>query len=283
MLDQQQNETLKVIAEYCRYDSGRHFLDSGGGYSRHHEKPPIETNEEKPIAILDVWSDEIEGGTVETAHYLASTTELATRGLCNGESENVQNQFDRFIEWCEFLKVYEDKNWFELAQIFCELLGYESQARDNIYNNENDLTQVYVWELWHDQNEYCSDWIYADVENTLFVVHIHTGCDVRGGYSPPLFLRSTLYDYSIPINWVCGYCISEGVDSDGEPLTDDQCRLLDEHWQEGYSSYPFGELRDDVKQWHINTLSDDKTSCEATLNSGERVTVCVIAPHEYDS
>jgi hypothetical protein len=32
---------LEIFAKLCRYNSGRHFLDSGGDYGRHFEKPAI--------------------------------------------------------------------------------------------------------------------------------------------------------------------------------------------------------------------------------------------------
>ena len=79
-------DTLKTLCEIARYDSGTHFLDSGGAHGRHHEQPPVD--DAKPIATFDIWGGDVESGTIETALYLAKWGELA-----ENENETLQEQF----------------------------------------------------------------------------------------------------------------------------------------------------------------------------------------------
>lgn len=244
-------ESFDVIAAACRYNSGRHFLDSGDHYGRHHEKPPIAAD--RPAAIFDVWRDTVDGGTIETAHYLAER--------CTHLDE-LQSAFEQFAE-------SNSDDWFNCCTEFMTERGYTCHARDNVYNAENDLTQVFVWEVWT-QNEDEPDWVWAD--DAVCVVYIHTGCDVRGGYSFPVFLEHD-GEYAAPIDWCCQFAIVEARGMD-----DDECRAIDERWQIGYASYPFSEVRERVKRWFPWTLSADRTSICAVLDNGCAVRIAVSTP-----
>lgn len=180
---------VKNFKDACRENTGSHFLDSGGAYGRHHEAPPIP--EEAPIAS---WSaSDIGHGcgpTINTGVFLDTWSQ-------GGPDAELQERFERFAE-------DSDASWFEDAQRFCEEeLGLTCAGRDNVYNGENDLSQVFVWEVWNDGES--GDWIYPD-ESTVTVIFVHTGCDVRGGYGHPLFVRpeSVGCEYSIPVDVVAG-------------------------------------------------------------------------------
>lgn len=244
--------TFNALAKAARYDSGSSFLDSGSAYGRWHEAPPVKT--EVATATLDVYGDECHGGTLETAHYLAEQ--------CTYNAK-LQAAFRRWEK-------RQSGDWFALGREFMERRGYVLQSRDNVYNGENDLTQVYVWEVWTPAGEECDDWIYA--ESAVFVVYVHTGCDVRGGYSYPVFLE-TRGEYSCVTDLVCEFYIAEA-----RGLDDDECREIDQRWQCGYSGWPFGRVRDDVKRWFPATLSPDKTTICAVLESGHAVRIGVAAP-----
>lgn len=241
--------SFELFADACRYNSGRHFLDSGDYYGRHHEKPPI-AKDCNPVAV-EVWtrkgsSPDI-SATIETAHFLEAHYEV---------DHEVQSRFE---DW----QREREGDWFSLAQEFCEEMGLTSQARDNVYNGENDLSQVYIWEVWTEE-EKPSDWIYA--ENPLVVIHVHTGCDVRGGYSSPLFCRPR-GECAVAVDHVAGFRIIDShYETDG----------LDERWQIGYSSYPAGQVRDDVERVFTHTIRNG--SFIAKLNSGEVVRIAAEMP-----
>ena len=277
---------LQWFLDACRENTGSHFLDSGSAYGRHHEAPPIP--EDIPVAIFESHGDSIWGGTLETAHFLADRFEVDTE---------VQEAFDTWSSSEEA----EGLSWFEAVPVFMgqNCPGYndpcheveegedpsssdwQNPARDNVYNQENDLSQVFVYEVWVDENNFWNqshvDWIYADSSASLTVFYIHTGCDVRGGYGKPLFCR-TQSDYTAPLDLCAEYGIVKAR-RNGEEISQDSLWELCENWSSGYSSYPFGQLEDDVLRWFTFTMSPDKTSCCALLKSGEVVKIGVSAPY----
>lgn len=87
-----------------------------------------------------------------------------------------------------------------------------------------------------DPKENESDWVYAD--DALVVIYIHTGCDVRGGYGQPVFLRSSNSSYAMQaLDWCHQFYAVEGADEDGEALDDSELQSICEKWQNGYSAH----------------------------------------------
>lgn len=247
-----QTDSFDVFAKACRYNSGKHFLDSGDAYGRHWQKPAIQRKDS--AAVIDVWRDEITG-TIETAHFLAEHLDV---------DADTQAQFD---EWSEG----QEGSWFELAEQFAtEVLGLVQRARDNVYNTENDLTQVYIWEVYTPEDD-GRDWIYDD--NALTVIFVHTGCDVRGGYSAPIFCRPR-GEYSVPVDVCAQFYAVEARDEDGSEIEDP--RALDEKWRCGYASYPASQLREDIER--VFTFTKTDTTVCAKLRTGELVKIGVEAP-----
>jgi hypothetical protein len=240
------NTNFETIAKAFRHNTGASFLDSGSAYGRHHEKPPIA--EKSPLVTIDIWRNEV-NGCIETAHFLSETCEVDV---------DLQKQFE---EWAG-LEENSDLSWFEAGEKFAtEVLGLTQEARDNTYNGENDLSQNYVWEVYTDGES--SDWIYAD--NALMLCYAHTGCDVRGGYAYPLFLRSC-GEYAIPMDLSVEHYICEAR-LNGEVLEDNDCRDLDQQWQCGYSSNPSYQLSNDIERVFGFTKTNDTVVIK--LKSGE--------------
>jgi hypothetical protein len=251
-------KTFEAIAKAFRHNTGGYLTDSGGIYGRHHEKPPIA--EESPMITIDVWRDEI-SATIETAHFLSET--------CDVDFE-LQAQFDEWVA----LEENSDLSWFEAGKTFCEdVLDLMQLARDNTYNRENDLSQNYVWEVYAEEDK--GDWIYAD--NALMVCYAHTGCDVRGGYAYPLFLRSQ-GDYAIPMDLTAEFYISEGR-LNGEEIDENELRNLDEQWQNGYTSNPSYHMSKDIER--VFGFTKTKDSVVAKLKTGEIVKIYASARTDY--
>ena len=208
---------MPTFYDYARYNSGTHFLDSGGAYGRHHEQPAI-----KRIDPYVTWDNPDDCAYIETANFLDRHLEI---------DDDMMKMFDAFAE------NHPDEPWFELSTMFLEKMGFTQHVRDNTYNNENTLTQEYVWEVWTDDpNE--SDWIYPSGKHVT-VIFIHTGCDVRGGYSPPIFCTGR-GEYPIPVDLCAQYyieCRTQEFESYNQDLS---C---------GYSSWPHGQLEDIVDRW----------------------------------
>jgi hypothetical protein len=241
---------LTTIAKAFRHNTGKSFLDSGDHYGRHYEKPPI--TDETPLVSIDIWGTDV-SATIDTARFLAETCEVDTE---------LQNQFDKWVE----LEENSELNWFEAGETFAtEVLGLTQLARDNTYNGENDLSQTYVWEVYADEDD--GDWIYND--DALMVVYAHTGCDVRGGYAYPLFLRCQ-GDYSIPMDLVAEFFITDAR-LNGEDLEDEACRSLDEQWQCGYTSNPAYHMSKDIER--VFEFTKTVNTVVVKLTSGEIVRI----------
>lgn len=259
---------MSRILEYCRYNSGRSPLDSGDHYGRHYDRPEIQPT--APVVSLDKYG----GAVINTGVWLSERFSVL---------DEMHEQFDKFCETNE-------DDWFTASTEFMESLGYIQRARDNTYNTESDLDQCIVWEVWTKDDS--NDWIYDD--EAISVMFIHTGCDVRGGYSPPLFMRAAgCYDYAFPADIVASYCVTEarnyrrvkypqpmplldwaGVAVDTRPSGRDVIDHtgLDEKWQAGYTGYPWGEVEKDVERVFEYTRTDDSVC--AKLHDGTLVKIC---------
>ena len=272
---------LPTFRAYARFNSGQHFLDSGGAYGRHHEKPDLPAEGE--LSVVKEWAKG-SSAVLCTAAYLEATFEI---------DEELHAKFDEFKDRPE----NADLSWFELAANFMEAEGLVNCNLDgNTYNGSSDLDQEICYHVYATKDA-SGDHLYAgdDVVTTVF---IHTGCDVRGGYSAPIFCRG--FDYSIPVDTKAGYTIEDGrryrrikhrqpaelfiargiADSPFTPgpelLTDEERDHLSEKWQVGYSDWPYGALRDSVERWFEFTRTRD-TVC-VKLHSGELVKVMVESP-----
>jgi len=151
-------------------------------------------------------------------------------------------------------------------------MGLVSRARDNVYNGENDLTQVYAWEVYTPEDDN-GDWIYAG--DPLVVVFVHTGCDVRGGYSAPIFCRSK-GEYAVPVDYVAQFHAEAGR-TDGREMDDDELRAIDERWCAGYSSLPASQVTGDIER--VFPWTKTATSVCAKLKSGHIVKIGVEMPY----
>lgn len=249
-----QAETM-TFAEACRENTGAHILDSGSAYGRHHEQPPIS----KDAPVIRNWRRG-DPAIIETAAFLDKFFTI---------------QRDLQKDWEQWDSEHTDLSRFESGRQFMEEQGYFQHLRDNVYNSENDLSQVFVYEVYDKQEDDTRDCIYKH-DDTITIIYVHTGCDVRGGYGRPIFCKSES-DYVVPVDLCAQYRAIKGWNADGTEIDRDQLQAIDENWQNGYSSYPYGELDDDVAEWHEDTRTD--TTVEVTLKSGERVLVQAEEPY----
>jgi hypothetical protein len=237
----------------CRENTGKSLCDSGDFYGRVYDKPAIPED----VPIIKEWR-EGEPATINTAAYLDNHFKI-DRKLQKG---------------CEtFGKKNTEMTWFELGEEFMKSKGYRQLQRDNVCNRENDLDQVFVYEVWCHESEPTYDDVYNN-DAVVTVFYMHCGCDVRGGYGRPIFTRG-LGDYNFPVDLNAGYHISEGVDSEGNVLESDEYESLDEQWEIGYSSYPYGKLQDDVTEFLKDSRTND--TVRARLKTGELVTIYAYA------
>jgi hypothetical protein len=114
---------------------------------------------------------------------------------------------------------------------------YQQVARDNTYNQENDLSAQFVFSVFAPEG--CSDWVWAD--DVFVVVENHLGGDVRGNYGPMAVYRVDQLGETGFFDLVCGWYASPIAS-----LADSDCRELNavnDRLSIGYSSHPTSELR----------------------------------------
>lgn len=252
---------MKTWFDAFRENTGKALCDSGDAYGRHWQKPPLDPD--KPVAVITLWRNEI-SATISTAHFLNELMEID------------QEMCAAFEEWAA-LDEHARMDWFEAGQAFLVERGYVTQCRDNIYNGENDLSQVYVWEVWGKEDSMHEDWLYWS-DDKITVIYPHNGCDVRGGYASPVFCRPRhKHEYSIPVDVVCGFSILEAR-HDGETISDSDRWNLDEKWQVGYSSNPAYAMNKEIERVFRWTLSKDEQTVCAKLSDGTLVKIGVTPP-----
>lgn len=248
-----------MFKEAARQNTGKHMCDSGDYYGRHYDKPPI-TDDTALVTFDKDWGYP----TIETAIFLEKWS--------GGVDKELQTQWEKWDE-----QNGSDLSWFESGEKFCEeVLGLKQLARDNTYNGENDLSQNYVWEVWG--NDDMRDWIYPD-DDTVSVFYIHTGCDVRSGYSKPIFVRPSGCGYSVPLDLVAGWYPIDARDPDGNEVDVWDVPNIDEIGI-GYHSNPSYHLFEGYAKRVFKFTATKDTVCIQT-EDGYKVKIGVEARFEY--
>ena len=177
------------VIEFTRQNTGKHFLDSGFSSGRIWQQPA-------PAENADVILDE---------YPLISVTQWLV--YCAEEQSEIMVAFDKAAE------EDERSDWFEIGSRTMKDLDYIRIVRGNTYNDENDLDQCFIYEIWLPEGLEDEDWIYC--EDAICVMYLHTGADIRGGYSAPLAVKWTC-EYSIPMNYCVEYhCEGEEGSEEG--------------------------------------------------------------------
>lgn len=141
------------------------------------------------------------------------------------------------------------------------MFNYETQARDNTCNNENDFSADFTWTVWTDENDGSGDWVW-NRETAYVAICRHLGGDVRGNYGSVSLHRldSDCVGDSGFFDWVLGWHVErvenvgncQLVPEDLDDWDDDWATLVsslgveDERLTErcsiGYASLPSSEL-----------------------------------------
>ena len=182
-----------IIKEMLTENTGRSVLDSGGENGRYFEKNRGRKFEEEPEATM-----ENDGGTVS---YTKNIYHFLMDELGEPVAE-LQHQFEKFAETPE----QEENCWFtNLNDFLKQLDDWKFITTVNTYNEEDCLLSQVI--------QYTSgEW------NGMIVsaVSIHNGCDIRGGYTKPVFFenltegwldteRASVYCSHCATCWETGY------------------------------------------------------------------------------
>lgn len=243
--------------DFVRANSGKHLCDSGDIYGRHYDAPPPPTDQ--PLVYAD-------------PRYLMSGPAISTAVWL----EYFITEHPALTAAWQASPEYSDPDlpWFDALDQFMQRTGYREVAADNVYNRDCDFDQVFVWQVWipADAPE-PTDWLWAD--DAVVVYFIHTGCDVRSGYSPPIIAESCRDsgqgEYVLPIEHtvVCHLWQT----ADGASYDDDGFETV----RDRYYDASFW----DVCDWHGDAVAAEQRGRETYITLGDGTVVVGILNEEY--
>lgn len=171
----------KLIYRMLTENTGSHFLDSGGAYGRNWERNQKKTitdfmREPEELITFNLNWKELQR-TVSVFHYLSG---LELDDICDKFNRRNTNPKD----W-----EGGDKNCYGVSKRAWNWLteNHEVEVKYayNTYNGDSDLSQVLQYsEVEIDGEEY-------------FIMQIHNGCDVRGGYTDAKLFKANYWSYHI--------------------------------------------------------------------------------------
>ena len=244
-----------TVIEFTRQNTGKHFLDSGDYYGRAYESPP-------PVGKFVVHSDGLVSLTVtgiltEHATVVEEVQDLLKAAWGSGK----RGEETSFTTPDGVQHDASDLDNFSIGPAVMEALGYECKARDNTYNQETDLDQEFVWEVWCRPDARTDDWIWD--EDAVVLVYAHTGCDVRGGYATPLAVQFD-GDYTVPVHLTVDF---RAADENTEEWMERHNHSEDQ-FSSGYSSAPQYYLGEAVGDF-VSHNPEDHTITFANPHEGE--------------
>lgn len=162
-------------------NTGKQLLDSGGAYGRNWEKnQEADFDKTEPVEV-EVHDDGV-SITYNLYHFMLNQLELDE--VC----EKLQEEFDKFSE-------KSDSPYLADMEEFIEKKGFSEAHTFNSYNGDNLLSQVIQGITFE-----------ADGEDYV-LLQVHGGCDVRGGYTAPIFFKIEIDSFilsQVDVNASCG-------------------------------------------------------------------------------
>lgn len=114
--------------------------------------------------------------------------------------------------------------------------NYRRTQVDNVYNNENDFSDVFQWQVFYPEESRSGDWFYAD--DVYVAIEPHMGGDPRGNYGRTRIYKVDCLADSGFLDWVLGWHVQY---ANGEEVVEN------DRFSIGYSSHPFYEMEQHLK------------------------------------
>jgi hypothetical protein len=174
--------TREAVACMLLENTGKHMLDSGGIYGYNFEKRIGMDFDAMPKAYIN------DGNFLKSLyHHLVDNLIVDAEQnaefdkFCNGDyavQELERSGMDVTPESiAEVVELRHNQPWNSGLQDYCEFMGHTAVRSGNSYNYESVLDGVFQWFEIDDATE----------DTQWAVVQTHNGCDMRGGYSKPVF------------------------------------------------------------------------------------------------
>lgn len=209
-------ETAAAISNMLKENTGRHMLDSGSIYGYGYEA-------RKDVDYLNTPDHYIKDGS-----YFKSTFHHLMDNLTVDTEEN-----ERFMRFAE-LPVNEDVEWSLVLKAYCQMMHYTATCSNNTYNSGHFLDVDFNWHAIEDKENYN--------DRELVVIRTHNGCDLRGGYSTPVW-----------------FTYNEGNSDDSNFLSFDvgylYCSEDEDHRFESYDAYNW--VDSDSGSESVDIVTDD--------------------------
>ncbi|MDP2692310.1 MAG: hypothetical protein Q8O88_01560 [bacterium] len=181
-----------VLKAIMQENTGIHFLDSGQDDNRHWQRnQKIQDWDKQPLYSYD--QQEI---TINLYPFLLKHLEITDI------SEALNNKFKRYMK-------KSDGSYLNDMEVFIKAEGTVLDSVFNTYNGDSMLSQVLQGIVFTFNNEH------------YIILQVHTGADVRGGYTIPQVFK---LDYD---SFICGDNNANVKTERGEYGTDDGYSFYD--------------------------------------------------------
>jgi hypothetical protein len=208
------NDVNEIIYNMFVENTGAHIADSGGAYGRHHERNRAKAKQDfifAPSVTYEIWGRE--KTKVKTSENISITVNCYQYLINNDfKIDDICKRFNKMN--------INSKDWgFDGAYGVCEkagnyLVSLGAEISDG-FNTYNDSAQ-FLSQVIQGHRVTIGDEVY-------YILQVHQGCDVRGGYTDArLFKLNKYQDYINPIE-VRGVINDKPVDTgyNGWSLTDE--------------------------------------------------------------
>lgn len=241
--------TSDVLKAMLTENTGTHMLDSGFGNGRHWQRNAGKDFDAEPegwlrVRIYDREKHKADWNvTLSTYHFLNQRVRFAA---------DWQARFDAYVAEND---VDGRTGWLELTEGFFDSLKASHDVEGACYSNEPFTVNTYNHQSYLSQTlQYTA----GSVDGTeLYLLQIHGGCDVRGGYTAPK-------------------CFVDGGYSEGALFNDTQatiaCDKCEANWFSDGGAFGYdGGSRDPLHEYAVVDREDTFNGRKVTRPAKGRV------------
>jgi hypothetical protein len=200
-------QAQKLVYKMLTTNTGKHFLDSGGGEGRNWQRNQTKTindfnNEPEEKFSFDAKYKEIYR-EVSVFHYLSG---LELDSICD-KFNKIQKKSDNW-----------DSEYYGVSlqsESYLDSFNVQDFRSWNTYNGESDLSQVLQGATMEIEGEF------------YFLIQVHQGADVRGGYTDAFLFKAADFCDGMIHEYLWEYKDSQEVIQD---IREGYIETLNDYW-----------------------------------------------------